>query len=965
GKTLLQLSRYQEAYEFFKRSADLDPYLRSAYYGQIMALRQMRKMKEALAAMKEFRQLKQNPRARLLEFKYTKMGRNAEVTTIDVPQNRIKNVKKPSGRLFQEPQKLIDTPGIRWSRPKGRAIASAAACPINGDNYGDIFIPGALELANGTGNAVLTGGSDGNYTLVKDHPLAAIDGVNAALWGDIDNNGTVDVYLCRKGPNMLFLRDNGNGWRDVTEQSKTADGSSDTWDGALFDADHDGDLDIFLVNHDGANELLNNNRDGTFRPLAADYKLEGKGDSKSIMVCDIDTDRDADIIVINGRAPHEVYANMRLWKYEPAAGFDSFKQADIAAAVVGDVDADGLDEIYTLDSKAALYCWKLSDKGTRESTRLAGGRKKTTTGHRLILNDVDGDGRQDLLVADGNNWRVLVFKDGGMEELFKSTESTEPAAWCLIQSSRGPGLMLWSPGQVPYIHRPGSGRYPFISFFFSGMENSEASMRSNASGIGTRFSLRFGSQWAVLSTTRNHSGPGQGFQPISIGLAGAQRADFATMEWSDGVFQTELDLETGKTHKITETQRQLSSCPVIFAWNGETYEFVSDFLGVGGIGYAVGPGEYSQPRPWENFMFARGAVKPENGRLKMKLTEPMEESAYLDNVRLRAYDVPPGWSMTLDERMAILGPAATGEPLYYRNMILPETVFNDRKQDVTASVRERDLKAAPVGSLDTRFIGRLQSDHVLTLTFARALDSLPGRPVLVADGWVEYPYSQTNFAAWQAGADYRAPTIEVYRADGQWVTLMEQFGYPAGMPRQMSVPLQGLPKGVRKIRISTNQEVYWDRLAVVFAEECPEAEQRLLNLEAAQLERTGFPQRNPLPQRLPYYDYDKRVPFWDTHFLEGFYTRFGDVRELVAVKDNGLLIFGAGEGVHLEFAEPEPLATGWTRVYVLETEGWCKDMDLFTNTGDTLAPIPHSGAIGKRAKELNETYNTRYLGGRQ
>ena len=65
------------------------------------------------------------------------------------------------------------------------------------------------------------------------------------------------------------------------------------------------------------------------------------------------------------------------------------------------------------------------------------------------------------------------------------------------------------------------------------------------------------------------------------------------MTWSDGVLQTEThgvgdrQLVAGARVVVAENQRQSSSCPLIFVWDGERYEFVSDILGVGGIGFLV------------------------------------------------------------------------------------------------------------------------------------------------------------------------------------------------------------------------------------------------------------------------------------------------------------------------------------------------------------------------------------------
>jgi hypothetical protein len=299
---------------------------------------------------------------------------------------------------------------------------------------------------------------------------------------------------------------------------------------------------------------------------------------------------------------------------------------------------------------------------------------------------------------------------------------------------------------------------------------------------------------------------------------------------------------------------------------------------------------------------------------------------------------------------------------YFKTEQLPQRATIADGREVTAQVLTADLHAAPVGELDRRFIGRLASEQILTLEFARAIDT--GTPVLMIDGWVEYPYSQTMFAAWQARADWQAPTLEARGSDGQWQVVLPEFGYPAGMPRRMSVPLSGLPAGTRTLRLRTNQEIYWDRIAVVHAEELPQARRRELSLLTAEVAESGFARRTTGPQRQPHYDYDRRSPLWDTRHMAGWYTALGPAKELLATVDDATAIIGPGEEVHLEFdAQLPPLATGWTRRFVLESNGWAKDMDLYTAHGTTLEPLPSLGrAQGARAA-LHARYNTRYRAG--
>lgn len=1018
GQCLLASGKIDEAEKEYRRAVEVDPYLRSGYYGLAQVLQRQGKRDDAQKMLDVFERLKDNPQARLADFKYMRMGPKAEIRPVDtITQIRGQEVPevRPQGRIFAEPTALPLVAPLaapwQWSDTTAKSVKDDAAkpdplrarpsitvCDINGDGKLDLFAAAALVRDGQTANAILL--ADGEkFRIDTDHPLAPVSDVRAALWGDYDNDGRVDVYLCRRGPNQLWRQDADGKWSDVTEATKTADGEHDTVDGMMFDADHDGDLDLFLASADGPNELLSNNLDGTFRPIAAAQGIAGDGrPSRQVIAADLDNDRDLDLVVLHDEPPHDVFVNDRLWNYRTAENWQGFREASMQSALAlhsdtqapwnsrpgagmlsalhghHEVDGSAVDrvEILTRADDVLSYwtsrpdgMWRMNDVNLVGDQANAPSSPAGGNGYSSwAIADVVGNGEYYAIVRNTRGagvWSIPRYTASPIEELRGLAECW---ALCNFDLAAGPAIVDLPPGEPPRIWRPGPGRYPFVGLTLSGRDKKSDQMRSNASGIGAALSVRIGRHWTAIDAIRTSTAPGQSLQPLAIGTRGAKRIDFVNITWSDGVYQTEMDLEAGKLHRIDETQRQLSSCPVLFAWNGRDFAFVTDLLGVGGLGFNLGRGEYATPRPWENLLLPAGVLAPLDGRYVLKLGEPMEEVCYLDSMRLVALDLPPGWHVTLDERFGETPPLPTGRALFYRRSLDPMRAVDARGADVTELLRRADHRAASPGEPDRRFLGRTEP-HRVTLEFAEPLDATNGEPVLVLDGWVEYPYSQTMFAAWQAGAAYESATLEARDADGAWRVVHERFGYPAGVPREMALPIDRtkLPRGTTALRLSSNVEVYWDAARVAFAEPCPQARRTELSLASARLSSVGFPRRTTHAQRRPHYDYAHRSPAWDTRHAAGTYTSFGPVEPLLTDVDDAVAVFGPGEEVHAEFAANEPpLAKGWSRRHVLESHGWCKDMDLFTRDGETVEPLPRrdpSRPAADKTKSLHGEFNTR------
>jgi hypothetical protein len=316
---------------------------------------------------------------------------------------------------------------------------------------------------------------------------------------------------------------------------------------------------------------------------------------------------------------------------------------------------------------------------------------------------------------------------------------------------------------------------------------------------------------------------------------------------------------------------------------------------------------------------------------------------YIDHYSLMVVDHPTGTEVFSDERFAVPPP-----PLKLYGTTVPkpfERATDDLGKDVSGVVADLDEKY-----LSTFGKGPYQGvtrDHWLELELPSGAPQdkqlyLIGHGFLQpTDGSINIAYSQTSKPAPQG------LSIETPDANGHWSSAKTGLGFPAGKLKTLVLDLNNIfrPGAQRKLRLRTNMEIYWDKLE--WAEAVPDSSLKTqrIALSSAELQWRGFSKFNKVDEASPELpDYNQlmgTMPKWRD--MIGYYTRHGDVRELLEKVDGRMVITAAGDELRLKFAALPPPAAGWTRDYVMIGDGWIKDGDLNSTYSKTVLPLPYRG----------------------
>ncbi|MFH1566456.1 MAG: FG-GAP-like repeat-containing protein [Gemmatimonadota bacterium] len=933
GRTKAKLGRGEEAVGEFRRAIELDPNNVSAYYALAHELRLLDRLDEWKQALETFNRLSQAG-FEGVSASYQGQGKYAEAAP-DVAFNAVGGAAADAPLSFAAPPRRVPL--------AADTLDYASLLDADADGLPDLVVGGTPRLYLNDG---------GRFTAapVTYGPLD-LSAIAGAVHADVDDDGDLDAVI--SASRTVLLRRSSARLEFSAELSGVSSG-------ALFaDVDHDGDADVLVLGTDGPHLLFNDGH-GSFADGTPHSGLGVSGPARAAVFSDFDNDRDVDFALLAGPgddAALAVYSSNRDGTFSDVAGRFGLGEVQAATLAVGDFRADGYMDLVAGTWNGEVHLLVNDRSRTFAGQPLPGAAAGPVESLRAA--DLDNDGDLDLVASGPDDLRIWRNRDGHLEAASAGLPPGQAAHALLADDLDGDGLVdLWTDGEL-WHNRTAGGRW--LKVRLSGLN-------STPGGLGAKVEVK-----TATGQQKREVRGGSGDPPVlTFGLADQDSVEFIRILWPSGVRQTELAAAAGTSVAVSELNRKGTSCPILFAWDGRQYRFVSDFLGGAIIGYLVGPGQYYTTDSDEYLPL--GDLGLRDGSYVLQVANVLEEVAYLDALELVAVDHPDTVAVYPNERLLSAPPYPEFRPYALGRLRPPQGAWDQDGRPVLEHLRRVD---------DDWYDGFERSDiHGYASQHSIVLDlgDLAGwrRPVLLTHGWVDYAHSTSNWAASQRGTALCSPRLEVPDGRGGWRVALADMGVPAGLPKHMLVDLSGLlTPGDYRVRITSNSAVYWDQILVGDSPDVPLLVHRR-PFTRADLHWRGYPEhaaiRNTFAFRYTYDHLQVEAP-WGTH--GGAYTRFGDVAELVRAVDDRYAILGHGDELTLEVAGQAlpPLAHGQSRTFLLYADGFGKDMDFHSARSLTVGPLPFHGMstypypptesypVTAAHREYQLEYNTRWLEG--
>ena len=738
---------------------------------------------------------------------------------------------------------------------------------------------------------------------------------------------------------------------------------------------YDTDLDVIAWSDSGVVLFRNGLEEGGVRTLSVIPQEEAIHNVNDVVAVDLEADGDLDLVFATDAGmtlwkniDGTVFQNMNDSALRPELGMESLAivdwNQDAAMDVVGILaSANGTPGGFGVleNMLHGRFRWLANQSATAAQGPFAIVQQSGTGRHwkridanalglkfplsKMVTADFDNDGETDALclsedqticvrgipgrTSDSSGFPVIsmlmanataadIDDDGDLDIVYASAEDGSPG----ILLNDGGNANNW----IDVVARavPDDPQFP--------------SNRVNMHGIGSVIEMRAGGLYHSEVITK---------PKIHLGLGKAEKADAIRVIWTDGIPQnvTVPDLLEPRIG-ILAPQILKGSCPYIYTWTGERFEYFSDCLWAAPIGLVQANGEIAPTREWENLLIPGEALVEKDGKYVLQLTEELWEVAYFDQVQLTAIDHPADVEIFTNEKV---GPPSMAEHRIHtvKDARLPVAVIDGRGNDLLPGLTAVD------GNYVQAFEGRVLQGLTdeWTMEFDLGDLSSPQNVRLFLLGWIFPTDTSLNLGIEQNPrlSPPAPPSIEVPDGVGGWKVVRPFIGFPSGKTKAMVVDISDIFTGDDyRFRLKSSTELYWDRAFFTVDETDAETNAQSCRLVGGDLRYRGFSHRtygdNALFRngRAPEgYDHQSVTtdPRWPP--IAGRFTRYGNTAPLLADHDDRMVVMGPGDALTVEFAVPQtPVRRGWKRDFVLRNVGYDKDADLNTIYGQSSEPFP-------------------------
>jgi tetratricopeptide (TPR) repeat protein len=309
-------------------------------------------------------------------------------------------------------QDIAETAGLDHEGREGGAIFA----DYNNDGFLDLYITRDQK------NLLYANVSEGVYRDVSNQASVADPGKgNIVLFFDMDQEGDLDLVLGNRNSTRAFINKGDDTFSEITEKIAFGDSQSGCRDAVFGDMDDDGDVDLFLIREDGEHRLYTNMRDMNFADVTRQSGLENSGGSVSAAMGDYNNDGFPDILIVGEDKTFKLFKNDGDGTFSgdnsSDAVFSVLRDVNLHDALFFDFDNDGFLDILSVgvpgeQGGKGIYLFHNETNGKyADVSGLLPENVRAGTG--AVVFDYNEDGDLDILIAKPDGGLHLLRNDGG------------------------------------------------------------------------------------------------------------------------------------------------------------------------------------------------------------------------------------------------------------------------------------------------------------------------------------------------------------------------------------------------------------------------------------------------------------------------------------------------------------------------------------------------------------------------